>query len=398
MMCVHYCLVSVRGLSGSLRITDVGIVVPNKQHRTLRIRRLRMAFYSYLIVLVGVAVGMQLAIFEVFTPFGAILCAIFGANLLFYTLIRSGWSERLADPSLTIIQLLTGVVLITVVLHYAKEMRGAMLGVYFMAMMFGVFSLNRQQMFWVSVFALVSFSALEALEWLVFMPKEKLFGISVGHFLVLLVGLSWFVYVGGHIHNLQASNREQRHSLKEQQKDLEIANARLTDAMRQLNEIAIRDGLTGLFNRRHFLERLEEEIARASRLDHALHLALIDLDHFKTVNDTWGHHTGDEVLRIFAKQVRKMVRRSDIAARYGGEEFIILFPASPAEEIQTIIDRLQKELSWQTIAEAPGLKIAFSAGLSHWRHGDTPETLIQRADEALYEAKRQGRGRVVVQS
>lgn len=373
----------------------MGIVVPDEKKRALRVRRLRMAFYSYLIVLFGVGVGVQLGTFAVYTPLGAILGIVLAMNLVFYLLIRSGWSERLADPSLSIIQLLSGVILITVLLHYAKEMRGAILAVYFMAMMFGVFALNRQQMFWVSVFVLGAFTSLEALEWLVLMPREKLFGISVGHFLVLLVGLAWFVYVGGHIHNLQVRNRAQRNSLREQQKHLEIANARLQDAMAQLNEIAIRDSLTGLFNRRHFLERLDEEMARASRLEHPLHLALIDLDHFKKVNDTWGHHTGDQVLRIFAEQVRKMVRRSDIAARYGGEEFIIVFPASPGEEIRTIINRLQKELAEQEVSEAPGLRIAFSAGLSHWQPGDTAESLVQRADEALYLAKAQGRNRVV---
>lgn len=353
-----------------------------------------MAIYSYLLVWGGVLLGMQIGYFEPNTPHWWLFGGTLGLNLLVFFLIRRGYSVRWRDPSLTVPQMIIGILLITLLLHYSREMRGAMLSIYFMVMTFGVFALPRRRMMMMALFVLASFITLEIVEYLD-APQSRIVSLSVGHLSILTMGLAWFVYVGGHIHNLQQRNRDQRTSLQAQQRHLEQINHQLQDAMTRLEEVAIRDSLTGLFNRRHFMERIEEEMARAERQGNPLHLALIDLDHFKKINDTWGHQAGDQVLVRFAETARSALRRSDLIARYGGEEFVILLTAGDTADIRQVLERLRSMLSSLHFGGKQGFSVTLSAGLASWRPGDTVDSLFRRADVALYRAKETGRNRLV---
>lgn len=162
---------------------------------------------------------------------------------------------------------------------------------------------------------------------------------------------------------------------------------------------ATRDALTGLRTRAYFMERLHEEIERAQRDRLPLALAMLDIDHFKQVNDTWGHESGDDVLRAVATVMRATVRRTDLVGRYGGEEFIIALPnsnaADAAARMQQLIDRV-RELQVTPRAGGPALSVTISAGLAVFpADAHNPDDLIRRADSRLLEAKRQGRDRVV---
>lgn len=353
-----------------------------------------MAVYSYLMVWAATLLGIRIGYFEPDTPHWLLFGATLAANLVFFLIIRSGHSERWADPSLTVPQMMVGIILITALLHYSRELRGAMIAIYFMAMTFGVFALSRQRMILMSGFVLLCFCGLEAWEWQQ-APETKILSISFGHTSILLLGLLWFVYVGGHIRNLQQRNQQQRASLRAQQRHLEQINVQLQDAMARLEDVAIRDALTGLFNRRHFMERIDEEIARAERSGRPLHLALIDLDHFKHINDSHGHQAGDQVLRTFAETARQTLRRSDLLARYGGEEFVVLFTDGEAEDIRQVLERLRQALSQHRFNGSPEFSVTLSAGMASWHPSDTADTLIQRADEALYQAKHNGRNQLV---
>ena len=366
----------------------------NHQRRMLRLRRQRMAVYSYLLVWGATLLGIRIGFFEPDTPHWLLFGATLAANLVFFLIIRHGISERWSDPSLTAPQMIVGIILITALLHYSRELRGAMIAVYFMAMTFGVFALSRHRMILMSAFVLLCFASLEAWEWQQ-APQTKIISISFGHLSILLLGLLWFVYVGGHIRNLQQRNQQQRASLRAQQRHLEAINLKLQDAMAKLEEVAIRDPLTGLFNRRHFTERFDEEIARAERSGSPLHLALIDLDHFKQINDRHGHQAGDTVLRGFAETARQTLRRSDLLARYGGEEFVVLFTDGKAPDIELVLDRLRQGLATTRFGDTPGFQVTLSAGLASYRRGDTADTLTQRADRALYQAKHGGRNQLV---
>jgi len=174
-----------------------------------------------------------------------------------------------------------------------------------------------------------------------------------------------------------------------------IENARLFDETQQL---AITDGLTGLYNRRHFMEIARIEFERARRYKRYLSAMIFDVDHFKTINDTYGHAAGDEVLRAIAKLCREEVREADPLGRYGGEEFVGLFVESGAEIAQKVAERLRKAVEKHVIPVGEhNLQVTISIGIAEQNHF-TPdlESLLARADQAMYIAKHRGRNCVAV--
>jgi two-component system cell cycle response regulator len=165
-------------------------------------------------------------------------------------------------------------------------------------------------------------------------------------------------------------------------------------------EMAITDQLTGLHNRRYMSRHLDNLVANAYKTDKPLAFLIMDIDHFKSVNDTYGHDIGDEVLREFASRISANVRGIDLACRYGGEEFVVVMPDTDFDFAMTVAERLRKGVEEKAfeISRDPGkLSVTISIGIaSSEKEGDTAEALLHRADQALYRAKREGRNRVVV--
>ena len=165
-----------------------------------------------------------------------------------------------------------------------------------------------------------------------------------------------------------------------------------------LEEEIKRDGLTGLFNRRFFDENMLRELDRAKRLSHSLNLVLLDIDHFKAINDTYGHQVGDEFIKTLADSMQKAFREADIPCRYGGEEFAVIMPDSSVGASSLATERLQSEFTALSIArELPGAdSMTFTAGIASYpTDGNTVEKLIERADQRLYKGKERGRNRVM---
>lgn len=165
-----------------------------------------------------------------------------------------------------------------------------------------------------------------------------------------------------------------------------------------LEELATHDGLTGLLNHREFQRRLQIEVERARRYQHPLSLLMIDIDHFKKFNDTYGHQSGDIVLRVLAEQMRQGVRTVDYSARYGGEEFAIILPEMPASSAIAVAERLRKSIASQSTALDRGqtVNITVSIGVATFpEDADSNDKLIAAADRALYAAKSAGRNRVL---
>lgn len=174
---------------------------------------------------------------------------------------------------------------------------------------------------------------------------------------------------------------------------------KLSEARRQLETLAMTDALTGLFNRRQILQRLEEECERARRNGDGLCCLMLDVDHFKQVNDDFGHQKGDDVLKIIAEQLRTVLRVYDAVGRYGGEEFIALLPGADLETAQAVAERLRSAIEATVMVRHPSGEprpTTASLGLARWKPADTVDTLIHRADEALYRAKAGGRNRVEI--
>ncbi|MCG6153975.1 diguanylate cyclase DgcR [Leptospira bandrabouensis] len=187
-------------------------------------------------------------------------------------------------------------------------------------------------------------------------------------------------------------------------KEIELL-ARIFSALRmkslhdQLRETAIRDVLTGLYNRRYMEERIEQEFQRCKRHKHSLSLAMIDIDFFKKVNDTYGHETGDIVLKRIAFELKTSLRKSDIISRFGGEEFVIVFPETGVNDATKVLDKIRESVSSIELKSEAGenFKVSFSGGVAGGdiTEIDNPAELLRTADKLLYEAKSSGRNRIV---
>jgi diguanylate cyclase (GGDEF)-like protein/PAS domain S-box-containing protein len=177
---------------------------------------------------------------------------------------------------------------------------------------------------------------------------------------------------------------------------LALANLRLRENLRQQ---AIRDGLTGLFNRRYLEETLEREIRRATRKKAPLGIIMMDLDHFKPFNDTYGHEAGDNLLRAMGEFLRAQVRQEDVACRYGGEEFVLIMPEASLEVVRARAEEIREKMPQLPVTNRGQLldSLTVSLGVAMFaEHGTTGEDVLRAADDAMYRAKAAGRNRVVV--
>ena len=176
---------------------------------------------------------------------------------------------------------------------------------------------------------------------------------------------------------------------------LMLANEFTTNELRQLAEI---DSLTSIFNRRAFFTLLNKALHQSQRTGMGLAVLVVDLDHFKSINDTYGHQGGDEVLRHFVQTATQCLRQQDVMGRLGGEEFAIFLPGVDAKGAQVVAERLRAAVASQPAALQQGSHaLTISLGLTLCVPGDTPDTALHRADQAMYQAKERGRNRVELQ-
>jgi diguanylate cyclase len=188
--------------------------------------------------------------------------------------------------------------------------------------------------------------------------------------------------------------------------------ARLSASREEINQLqenlatvrneSLTDPLTGLANRKHFDDQLDKTVEAAAERSEPLSMVMIDIDHFKSFNDTWGHLIGDQVLRLVAMSLKQNVKGQDIAARYGGEEFAVILPNTVLRSALTVADHIRravmsKELMKRSTGQNLG-RVTISLGVATLRKGDTPQALIARADGCLYAAKRNGRNRVICET
>lgn len=176
----------------------------------------------------------------------------------------------------------------------------------------------------------------------------------------------------------------------------------LKDANEEIRILSITDTLTKCYNRTYMDEQLPKELKRAVRYHHPISLVMLDIDHFKKVNDTYGHQAGDEVLKELVKSINKLIRSDvDWVARYGGEEFLVVFPETNFERAAVLVERLRRAISQKTIQiKEEEIRITASFGVSGFTSSTSLkeisyEAMISLADKSLYQAKREGRNRVV---
>lgn len=165
----------------------------------------------------------------------------------------------------------------------------------------------------------------------------------------------------------------------------------MEERIAQLELVAVRDPLTGAFNRTGFDHAWRREKSIVERDGRSLSLAFLDLDHFKNVNDTYGHDVGDRVLTMFADIVRAVIRPSDVFGRYGGEEFVLLMPGVVVKDAVAVLERIKERA-----LRLSSPKVTFSAGVTGVFTNDSQEEATKRADNAMYAAKHQGRDRIII--
>jgi len=189
--------------------------------------------------------------------------------------------------------------------------------------------------------------------------------------------------------------------LADKQNEINMLNSeleqRVAQRTRQLRELAVRDSLTGLFNRRHFDEMLEQRIAECVRYGHDLSCIMLDLDDFKTANDSFGHQRGDDLLVLAAISISNQLRSSDVAARYGGDEFVILLPQTDRASACVLGDRIRSQFQQQVSIQFPSCAGTLSVGVSSVRELVQTDArhLLRAADDALYKAKLGGKNRLI---
>ena len=249
------------------------------------------------------------------------------------------------------------------------------------------------------VYASVSFGLL---------PKSVLteYGIQVGssiEMILLSLGLAYrFKLLREHNEQLQREVAERLEArVEERTGELNRAMGELRSANRRLHEFSLRDGLTGVHNRRYLDETLAHAISQARERKAPIALVMLDIDHFKRINDTYGHLAGDDCLRAVADVLRRQVREGDdFVARYGGEEFVVLLPGANREDATRRAEILRSEVSALRIdGHGAPISLTISLGLAALDGRDIrsgPDNLIRAADAALYRAKREGRNRLVV--
>ncbi|WP_416426749.1 GGDEF domain-containing protein [Pseudomonas sp. App30] len=294
-----------------------------------------------------------------------------------------GWNRRFRDPSLTEFQVLLALGWQTWLMANLDGARGTFLVLYLLILLFGLFHLTRRVFVRCAVLVFFSFAGLNLYEgYQLQLPDPGLAAIQV---CVLFVVLVWLCLYASYVQASRQRMRQRRYALQAHQDTLR-------GMMRQLEDLVATDELTGLYNRRHFLSLAGRELlAMSAGSQHGL--ALIDLDHFKRINDVHGHAAGDQVLQVFAEVAAACLRDGDVLARYGGEEFVLLLPDSNTERLSVCCERLRLAFATAELGELDVQNLSLSVGMTLLLEGDDLDDALHRADQALYRAKRAGRNR-----
>lgn len=316
-------------------------------------------------------------------PVGAewlILClapGLFG----FYLLVRSGIGLGSADPALSLPQMVYAIGVLAAAYLINPPLRGMVLMLVALMLVFAAFTLSARQsraVGWLAV-AVLGGAMLAGAR-----SAPQVFDPTIEriHFAFAAVVLPVVSLLAGELSAMRTRLRAQK--------------AELQDALARIRMLATRDDLTGLHNRRHMEELALAEHRRALRSGNGPCLCLVDIDHFKRINDRHGHAAGDEVLRRFAQHAAAAMRDTDLLARWGGEEFLAMLPGTTPQEARQGFERLRRVLAsadaWGGQAQ---LRVSFSAGLTAWRPDEPLRDALARADRALYAAKAGGRDRLV---
>lgn len=349
---------------------------------TLRVRS-SMAMLAVLLMLGSAANMLWLGYtgygsFEVISIWAVIAV---GGLVVMAAMVRLGITACWRDPALTFPQIIWAITASAVAYVLAGQAKGVVPGLLAVTMLFAALNLRAKQIVAVSLYALGSFSC--AVLFAIYHAGAAQPEVEISYAVTLLIMLTGCMLLSLRLYQLRSRLRKQRQEL--------------ASALEENRELASRDPLTGLLNRRHMLELLHLEQRRCLRGVRSMLLAQMDIDHFKSINDTYGHGVGDLALQTFADQVRENIRSSDVFSRWGGEEFVLLLSDTHVDGAMLTLQRVREAVQNAAIAGAPAaLRMTVSIGLAEHIAGESIEVTLDRADKALYCAKRAGRNQVVL--
>jgi len=360
----------------------VDVILGVDRNQRVRVTQSLVATMVYLCLSVITWLGVWLGVIPLL-PAAALTLAVLGGSALFYAAIRGGYNLRLAaDPALTQVQGVFCVLAGSAAYAVAGPIRGAMLMALLAGQVFGVFALapvQARRMGSLAVLTLgLTMSFCSYHEPTRYPPREELL-----HFLLVALMMPTIGWLAGKLSGIRNKLRQQK--------------AQLERALAQNRLLATQDELTGLSNRRHMTALMTAERARQQRNRSPISMVLMDIDHFKRVNDACGHQAGDQVLQIFADVITHSLRAGDALARWGGEEFLLMLPNTAAEDALVCVERMRGQLAARNFDHiAPRLAVTFSAGIGVCSVEDRMDVIVERADRAMYRAKTAGRNRTVV--
>ena len=362
------------------RVVD-GLLGPQGRQRS-RVRQSLFVLGLYLVCAIVQHAEVLLGLIELQAS-NRLTAFNLGGSIAFVAVFRSGLNQRYArDPSLTLPQCAFAIVALSISYAITGAARGAVMGLVTMILVFSIFTLSAREVVRLSLFAFAVLAGV--MLWKANTdPQRYPPAVEAIHFVLAGVVILAIAMLSVRMTTLRAR-------LNQQKADLE-------QALEKIRLLATKDDLTGLVNRRQMGELMAAEKLRLARSGQAMSLVLLDIDWFKRINDTLGHKAGDAVLQAFARVANATLRGTDALARWGGEEFLLMLPATPAAVACQCVERLRSEWAATSLdAVQPGLKVSFSAGVSVCGPGDAVDSVIERADQAMYRAKEAGRNCTVV--
>lgn len=353
---------------------------PEDRDQALRVRRYLIASGTTLLVVLVYCVCYWAGLMAWPVLAAGIAFAAVRA-VLFYALFRTGANRRFRDPSLTTEQIVFATLNTALVMFFAEQARPALLPIYVVPFLFGVFRLRTREFLGLGLVVLLIFAAMQYVSAHLGFARVDAARDMVD-FVVVAVVVPWFAVFGGYVNGLRT--------------ELGGANRKLKAALERIEKIAIRDELTGVYNRHYLAELLQQEKARFDRGGAVFSVCMLDIDHFKAVNDAHGHGAGDAVLRQFAETVQSAMRRADVFGRYGGEEFLLVMPQTALDGAAASAERIRAAVESCACAALPaGRRVTVTIGVATIAAGEDNAALLARADECLYRGKAAGRNRVV---
>lgn len=313
--------------------------------------------------------------------FYQIIALVWSGYLVFGAVFLLGLNRSLRDPSMVLPIMVWSTLSLLLTAYYIDQVRLCVMVMFFAILQPGVFRLELRAFIGLAVMCVVLYALII---WRVGMMHPEALDVTAEfiQWMVFTVITGGVVMVAAEISTIRTR--------------ISTRNRELSKFVADMETMATTDGLTGVLNRRHVMERLIKIREMAKRNTFSFVVVYVDLDFFKQVNDNYGHHVGDDVLKGFSKLMQETVTEGDLVARLGGEEFLLVLVNADMQAAMPVIESLREATTGLRFDSAPALRISVSMGAAEFSAGESLDHLLARADDALYTAKESGRNRVCV--